>query len=240
MTSKICDRCGAELAADARFCRRCGQPTATFEGTSVTEAETRVFEATSERAQPTQYYDQRPTGPSYMSPVEMYPPQAAATTKALSAVAVKKNRAGILLGSALVVLAIISLTLFAAWKWGGSSSSATPPTIAKPGVPQVPQVPQPPAPPAPGAGQGSTSALVYPGAQVTMEMTRGREGSVRHLTTTDSFEKVVAWYTEKLKPIEDIRTPEPTAILRGDGITAIIAVEDGETQILLQQGIDRN
>jgi hypothetical protein len=164
-----------------------------------------------------------------MSPAQIPPPP-------------QKKRGMILLGSALMVLAIISLTVFALMKWSShqtpAPTSARPVAPPAPVVPQTPQVPQPPQPP--GAEKGSASALIYPGAEVTMEMTRGTEGSVRHLTTTDSFDKVVAWYMEKLKPVEDIKTPGPTAILRGDGITVVINVEDDLTQILLQQGIDQN
>ena len=242
MSSSSCQRCGADLGAGARFCRRCGLPTASFDGSSVTEAETRVFGATAERGPQTQYYDQRPTGPSYMSPAQMSPPQASAT---VSLPQPKPKRGLILLGSALMILAIISLTIFAVVKWSGNHAPT--PTVSRPGAPQAPvapqapQIPQPQQPPIPpGAGKGSASALIYPGAEVTMEMTRGAEGSVRHLTTTDSFDKVVAWYTEKLRPKENIKSPGPTAILRGNGVTAIINVEDDLTQILLQQGIDQN
>ncbi len=211
----------------------------------MTEAETRVFPETAGSGNQTQYYDQRPTGPSYMSPAQMSPPQQASATTGLPQP--RPKRGVILLGSALVILAIISLTVFAVMKWSSHQTPATPPTVnpgsapgtAVPEVPQVPQAPQPPQPPVTGKGS-SASALIYPGANVTMEMTRGAEGSVRHLTTTDSFDKVVAWYMEKLKPKEDIKTPGPTAILRGDDITVVINVKDDLTRILLQQGIDQN
>lgn len=72
-----------------------------------------------------------------------------------------------------------------------------------------------------------------------MEMMRGNEGSVRQLTTKDSFDKVVAWYTDKLNPIENIKTPGPSAVLTGDEVTAVITAEGDETIILLTEGIDR-
>ncbi len=232
MLSSTCQHCGAELLDGAKFCRRCGQPAGT-------EAETRILEA--ERGASTQYYDAKPTGLSYLSPSEMSPPpQQSFATQTLPHNG--KKRRGVLLGSALVILALISLTVFAVWRLSGSSQK--PPT--EPKAPTAPVIvpPQPPQPPQPSqpptTGKGSASALDYPGAKVTMEMTRGTEGSIRHLQTTDSFEKVVAWYTERLKPEENIKTKEgPTAILRGKEITAIITSEDEGTQILLQAGVDQ-
>lgn len=241
MLSHTCANCGAELVAGARFCRRCGQPSSMFERGSVTEAETRVFEQTAERGQQTQYYDQRPTGPSYMAPHEMSSPQTATTTGLESS---GRRRRGILIGSALVIVMLIGLT-FAAVYWSGKFSS--PATIAVPEAPpppitvqppQVPQVPQPPQPPS--TGKGSASALDYPGADVVMEMTRGTKGSIRQLSTTDSLDKVVAWYVERIKPTENIKIPgSQKAVLRADGITVDITAEDGETKITLLEGIDR-
>lgn len=71
-----------------------------------------------------------------------------------------------------------------------------------------------------------------------MEMTRGVEGSIRQLRTKDSVEKVVAWYTGKLKPLKTVKT-EGSAILNGNDATVVITVEDGDTMILLKEGIDK-
>ncbi|HJU56473.1 MAG TPA: zinc ribbon domain-containing protein, partial [Pyrinomonadaceae bacterium] len=46
-----CTSCGAEIPAEARFCRSCGQPSARFNRESVTEGTTRLLE-TPERPQP--------------------------------------------------------------------------------------------------------------------------------------------------------------------------------------------
>jgi hypothetical protein len=212
-----------------------------FERGSVTEAKTRVFEQTAERGQQTQYYDQRPTGPSYMAPHEMSSPQTATTTGLASS---GRKRRGILIGSALFIVMLIGLT-FAAVYW--SSKFSSPATIAVPEAPppitvqppQVLQVPQPPQPPS--TGKGSASALDYPGAKETMTMTRP-EGGMRVLTTTDSFDKVVAWYVERIKPTQNIRTPGTrNVVLIGDKITVDINAEDedGETKITLLEGVDR-
>lgn len=239
MMNNVCAKCGAELLAGARFCRRCGQPSP-FDGASVIEAETRVFNDTAERrAAETQYYDQRPTGPGYLSPDEMKSPAAA--TQGLESARRKRNV--VIMSSVIILVAIIALTILAAIKLT-SNPVPTTPIATKPQVPAPPTVPQPPQPPTvpqpPTAETGKANALDYPGAEVTMEMTHGAEGSMRQLRTSDSFEKVVAWYTTKLNPSEKIRTPEgPTAVLKGQQATAIITSDEEGTQILIKKGIDQ-
>lgn len=100
---------------------------------------------------------------------------------------------------------------------------------------EPPVAPEPPQPPMVGKGNGS--ALIYPGADVTMEMTR-KDGSVRTLRTTDSVDKVIAWYTEKLKP-ETIQKTKDATVLSGTKTTAVISSEEGETNVVLSEGIDR-
>jgi hypothetical protein len=238
MTNNVCAKCGAELVAGTRFCRRCGHASVAFDGGSVTEAETRIFEATAERGAQTQYYDQRPTGPSYLSPHDPATPAAPATGSPQPGQRNRKH-SGILWGSLIIIVAIIALTLFAAIKITRNVATTTfPPGPEIPDVPKVTQPPQAPQPPV--AETGSSSALDYPGAEVTMEMTRGAEGSMRQLRTTDSFDKVVAWYTDKLKPTEKrIIREGPTGILKGKEMTAIITGEEDGTQILLKGGIDK-
>ncbi|HEY0544209.1 MAG TPA: zinc ribbon domain-containing protein [Pyrinomonadaceae bacterium] len=235
MVNNLCAKCGAELLAGARFCRRCGQ-SSTFDGASVTEAETRVFNDTVERRAPeTQYYDQRPTGPGYLSPDETRTAAAAESDASSS-----RKRNMLIMGSVIILVAIIALTILAAIKLT-SNPVPTTPIVTKPEIPAPPTVPQPPQPPQPPAAEtGKANALDYPGAEVTMEMTHGGEGSMRQLHTSDSFEKVVAWYTDKLKPSEIIKTPEgPTAVLKSKQATAIINSDEEGTQILLKKGIDQ-
>ncbi|MBV9958097.1 MAG: zinc-ribbon domain-containing protein [Acidobacteria bacterium] len=242
MTNNLCSKCGAELVAGARFCRRCGQPSATFNGASVTEAETRIFTETAERAGPeTQYYDQRPTGFSYLAPNQTATPQGT-QTKALEEA--RRKRKGVIWGSLFVLLVIAAFTIVAAMKLAQKSAPTTTPAATT--KPEIPVPPVPPVPPPPPTADTTTAAtaLDYPGAEVTMEMTRGNDGSIRQLHTSDSFDKVVAWYKEKLKPSDPIMTREKdgsSAVLNGAAATAIITADSEEegTQILLKKGIDR-
>jgi hypothetical protein len=77
--------------------------------------------------------------------------------------------------------------------------------------------------------------MVYPGAAITMEMNRFEGSSVLQLHTADSFDKVVAWYKEKLRPTKILNTFGPTAILQGEGLSAIINSSEEGTTILLKQ-----
>jgi hypothetical protein len=119
-------------------------------------------------------------------------------------------------------------------------TSSTPEPTTKIEVPPIsgmepPIVPVPPQPPT--VGKGSGSALIYPGADLMMEMTR-KDGSVRTLRTEDSIDKVIAWYTEKLKP-ETIQKTKDATVLSGTKTTAVISSEEGETIVVLTEGIDR-
>lgn len=237
MSNETCAKCGAELLAGARFCRRCGEPSRPFDRSSMTEAETRVFQATEDRSAKTQYHDPRPTGPSYLAPNETATSPASASSDPEHS---RLKRHGILWASAILVVVLLLFGVVMALKWNRTSSSPTPTTrIDVPPstgiVPPVPSVPPEPA----TTGKRSASELDYPGADVTMEMTRGEEGGIRQLRTSDSFDKVVAWYKEKLKPI-NTTIVDGKAILPGRGTTAIIKSEGGETTILLTQGVDQS
>jgi hypothetical protein len=71
-----------------------------------------------------------------------------------------------------------------------------------------------------------------------MEMTRGEEGGIIQLRTNDSFEKVVDWYVGKLNPSRTIRKGD-SAVLTGATTTAVIKDNEGETSILLTNGVDQ-
>jgi hypothetical protein len=71
-----------------------------------------------------------------------------------------------------------------------------------------------------------------------MEINSATEGMVLQLHTTDPFDRVVDWYTEKLKPTNVVKTKGPSVILEGDGMTAIINQAGDGTNIMLTQGGD--
>jgi hypothetical protein len=118
----------------------------------------------------------------------------------------------------------------------------TPPAATAPGPETVlpPLPPLPPAPPAepPAAGASvSTSELMYPGAETVMDMKNSRENFLE-LRTNDPLDKVVDWYTTKIKAAEIIRTRGTEAILRSGKTSVIISNRGGATDILLKQGVE--
>jgi hypothetical protein len=142
----------------------------------------------------------------------------------------------VLIGS--ILIAVIALTaLFVTLLNRSSTTTASPPAVTRP---EVPTIPQPPAPPMPPQGTGINPAFVYPGAKTMMEITGDDEGNVLQLQTSDSFDKVVDWYTEKLKPAKVVRIKDPTShvILEAGELKAIINANGNVTTIMLAQGDD--
>jgi hypothetical protein len=69
-----------------------------------------------------------------------------------------------------------------------------------------------------------------------MEMSRAGAGRMVQLETGDSVEKVMDWYTKRLKPSETVKIPGREVILKSDEMTAIISSRGDRTTILLKQG----
>ncbi|HVG34654.1 MAG TPA: zinc ribbon domain-containing protein [Pyrinomonadaceae bacterium] len=250
MSSVPCTNCGAEISPGTKFCRRCGQPS--LDTASVSEATTRVFEATAERkASPTEAWNAQPTGPAYLSPsgnsgrgASPLPPQDA-TTKSLGTTGGQGQKKTWLVVS---VIAVLLVMLFVAMAVGvmvsvrKAATTQTPPVVVRPetGLPPAPPVPPVPPgvePPAAGATV-PTSELMYPGAGTVMDMKSNRDNFLE-LRTNDPISKVVDWYTAKLKPSEVLRSGGTEAILRTGRTSVIISTRGSATDILIKQGVER-
>jgi hypothetical protein len=202
----------------------------------VTEGTTRLLE-TPER--PTQFgqdvYEQHG---SLAQPTTRIPSQANETNRSLEIN--RKSPQWVLIGS--ILIAVIALTaLFVTLLNRSSTTTASPPAVTRPEVPTIPQPPAPPVPPqGTTQGTGINPAFVYPGAKTTMEITGDDEGNVLQLQTSDSFDKVVDWYTERLKPTKVVRIKDPTShvILEAGELKAIINANGNGTTIMLAQGDD--
>ena len=221
-----CAHCGAEMLPEARFCRRCGQASKEFARGSVTEVTTRRLET-----------DVPHVGNPNLQQSELELSRQGATmsslgatTKSLAPQSSIRTWLPYLVLLALFLLLIPIVVLL----------SKQPTVIIKKGT-EAPAVPPPPAPPAPGA-RSSTSidqTYIYPGARTTMEMTRVGAGSMVQLETNDNLDKVVDWYTTRLKPKRVVRVPEQgQTILDADDLKAIISQSGNGTSILLKQGAD--
>lgn len=80
----------------------------------------------------------------------------------------------------------------------------------------------------------TTENLMYPGARTIVDMTNERGGRALHLETSDSFEKVEAWYQKQLKPDKTMRLTSTSVVLKNARTTATIASEGTKTSILIK------
>ncbi|HEY6187725.1 MAG TPA: zinc ribbon domain-containing protein [Pyrinomonadaceae bacterium] len=240
MSSVPCTNCGAVLLPGAKFCRMCGQPS--LDTASVSEATTRVFEATAERpGAATQAWQAQPTGPAYMSPAGASPLKDA-TTKSLQPAAQTQKKGGLVISFAVLFLAVVfafAVGMMLKGRMTTTTPTQTPPTVTVPGT----GLPPPPPPPPPIEDQAAagpsvpTSELMYPGAQTVMDMKTGRDNFLQ-LHSTDKIDKVTDWYMAKLKPTQIMRRGTE-AVLRS-GQTHIILTGSGEaTEILIKQGVEK-
>lgn len=246
MSSVPCTSCGAEILPGTKFCRRCGQPS--LDTASVSEAATRVFEATQERrAQPTENWNAQPTGPAYLSPsgvgAPSRPPAPDAATTGLATKGGHRKQVWI----AVSIVALLIL-MFAAAAVGTmikvvrtAATRQTPPVVVRPETGIPPPPPAPPAPPAEPPAAGTTvptSELMYPGAETVVDMKSSRDNFLQ-LRTADPISKVVDWYTTRLKPSEVMKSGSTEAILRTGRTSVIITTRGRATDILIKQGVER-
>lgn len=236
MESIYCSNCGAATESNLRFCRRCGHPI------TLSEATTRTLDPPSVIEPSTQHINSLPTAPSYLPPAAMQP-LPTPPTRGFQQDGQKRTVIILasLVGFLLVALVVLGLVSF----WISKHPPAIPPPQSGAGGgivphPPVPPTPAPPAPPATtSVGSSISREMIYPGATINMEVSRSEGGAVLQLQTTDSFEKVVAWYTAKLRPTKIVNTVGPTTILRGEGMSAIINGSGDGVNILLKQERDK-
>lgn len=232
--TSLCTACGTEISSEARFCRKCGQPSARFNPNSVTEGTTRLLDTPERQASVGQdVYEQHGDLARATSRI---PPQVNATSRSLEPTRQPKN--WLLLGSILVATVALILTSLFLMTRNRSATTVSPPVVPRPEAPPIHPPPPPPLPPR-GSIQGSgiSRALVYPGAETMMEITDASEGDLLQLQTSDSFDKVVSWYTERLKPTKVIKKSS-NVILEAGEMKAIINAEGDGTIIMLTQGVD--
>jgi hypothetical protein len=230
-----CANCGAELMADAKFCRKCGQPANTLGRGSVTEVTTRRLGTPGQAAfmpgqgmAGQQSLEQQGSGQANLA--------SSAETRSLApASTLKRWLPGLLL---LTVLVLVPLIYIVSEFWHPKIIKIVRPSVEAPAVPQPPQPPQPPAPAQPAAKANAIDqSYYYPDASTTMVISKAGEGDVVQLQTGDSVEKVTDWYTNKLKPTQVIRQPE-NVVLKSDKLSVFIRSSGDGTSIMLKQGED--
>ncbi len=197
---------------------------------------------TAERTAPTQTWKAQPTGPAYLSPTGVSPLQDM-TTKSLEATG-RKQKSLLAVPIIAILLAVFALVAIGMILRGRIAQPAqAPPAPAATGpeavLPPLPPLPPQPVgePPASGAST-PTSELIYPGAETLMDMKNSRENFLE-LRTNDPLDRVVDWYTAKIKVAEIIRTRGAEAILRSGKTSVIISNRGNVTNILIKQGVEK-
>ncbi|MBD0370088.1 MAG: hypothetical protein ICV60_04585 [Pyrinomonadaceae bacterium] len=209
--------------AEARFCRRCGQPSNTLSRGSVTEVTTRRLGTPGAPFMPGENV-------AGQHPLEQYGGQTraalSADTKKLAPASKVKRWLPLLL---LLCVVVLIPTAYLLGQWRQPTRLVRPPT-RPPAVP--PKPPQNPASAVP-----VDPRFVYPGASKTMVMSRAGEGDVVQLQTADGMEKVADWYIENLKPEKTVRLPESVILKSGD-VGIVITPNGSGSNIMLRQGAD--
>ena len=229
MSATICDNCGAQLLAEARFCRQCGKPqTSLATDEARAEAPTQTLGAR-EAAAPTERWKSSPTSPAYLAPQSAPPPETAPVPQYLQPPS-KKGRFSLLL---LATVFLLLLTSLLAVGFVVDRVLRRPTVIVKhTGKPEAPSVPSAPSAPNNGGNIAIDQSLIYPGAQTTLNVIDD-DNKVVQLHTSDSSDKVIDWYTAKLKPKNIVRQESMPAVLTNDDTSVVITPQGNGTDILI-------
>lgn len=236
-----CDNCGTKLIPEAKFCRRCGQPTPFAEGVSVTEAATRILDAsinTNGASSSLLHYSQ--SIPNDYSPLAVASaPTATAQqnatthlahtpiTQGLNAPTCKSNTAAWLIAFVAVLMLFASAPFALRYFTQSRTSATTRRIIIQPPPPSaVPDAPLPPS---------VDDKFVYPNSSVKQRIVGQGKASVLRLQSTDSFDNIVAWYEQQLRPKQKIILPGVNAILKADATSVIINGAGDHTEILVTE-----
>ncbi|MFN2454464.1 MAG: hypothetical protein ABR577_09610 [Pyrinomonadaceae bacterium] len=221
-----CEKCGAELMAEARYCRRCGRPSPLLDAASVTEHTTRLLDM------PADYGALQPR--LNTEPIAYQPPdttQAVANTTTRTLERRRQSPRSWRLTALLMLIAIAFVSLIVINKERRQIRIISRPPRAT--VPELPPLPDLPPPPSFTARTGD--ALAYPGARITMNVTRSGKGSVLQMRTEDSPDEVAEWYTEKLNPTKVVKMPGLPIVLEAAGSRVIITPAGDGADIVIKR-----
>lgn len=77
-------------------------------------------------------------------------------------------------------------------------------------------------------------SLIYPGSRTVVDV-GDSGGAVLQLESSDSLDKVQAWYESNLKPMKTLRVNSNSIILKRDKVTVTLGYEDKTTSIVIKQ-----
>jgi hypothetical protein len=224
-----CGYCGASLHEGARFCRQCGNPIPTKEVGSVTESTTRLLgQSTGPQHPPSTEFQQ---GSPVYRPAATVPTPPTTITQGLQRRPPRYRTPLIIFCLTVVFLFVLGLAVAVRVLRHSPlmRHPVTPVQVAPPAPPSVPDVTGPP------AGVAGNK-FIYPGAKVNLQ-SKSDNGVTLQLQTTDSVDKVVAWYTAKLKPTKTVNLPGGVvSIMEGENGKAVITGSDEGTSIIFKGG----
>jgi hypothetical protein len=252
MEEATCNQWGASLVLSAKFCRQCGNRLDDSEMTTRTLEEPSAEPSPYDHStRPARAGITKPTYP----PV-VVPPQPPAPIYGTAPPPSNKTVVIVVLAAVLVILMGLGVVGFLVMgRFSGSEPAKTPPaetaasgsgsaaggasaggpgaSVKAPPIPEVPTAPTPPTtvpnpPPAPKAGNMQfpfSDSLFYPNSTVTMAVNSSGE-KVAVLSSSDSLDKVAAWYKERIKPTQDVVMPG-SHILGNKEIKVVISGGDG-------------
>ncbi len=236
MQTAYCGECGTAVDLAAKFCRKCGalQPQV--------EATTQLFNTAPQPENATQAIHPDPTTPAYIPPTGV--PMWGQTTTGLE----EKKRGNPLvwilasLVGILLVAVVVMGAILASDKGGNGLGGGFPPPIPRRAPtdqpPQPPEPTDPPESPPPDidieTGTDTLDkSLIYPGATVEVKALETEEGAMMQLRSTDTKERIVAWYIKQHNLQQKVAIPFVSTILqKGDLTVVVISAGDG-VQIII-------
>jgi hypothetical protein len=229
MATNFCPNCGANIDTPVRFCRRCGEQLVNS-GASMNPSEvtTRTLDQPSPPSDPsTMVVNSGLTAPAYIPPDQF----GGATQRGLQAPQSSGH-------NRLLILAVVFLIVLT------SLAILVPPiahrvSVAMRGRPHDAAT-QPP-PDTGGASSAPLSpeleALRYPGSKRTMQVEDEPGKEVLGFQSSDSVDKVTAWYVARLHPTKVIQLPLGSVLKNADA-TVVLTGIGGVTNIVVTRGED--
>jgi hypothetical protein len=221
-----CPRCGYTPDRPSRFCRQCGAPQ--FEETESTSAETRNYGIG--QPPPAQQYQSPASGHSpteqtpptvrfYQPPIQNYSPSPMFHAPEPP----KKSRAGLWILIALLTLGLVGAGMVGMVTYAIKSrqqyTQNVPISVPEPPEPPEPPDVEPPAPPSgPAVPAENLTKFQYPGAKVNKTVNTFGV-NVLTLQTSDSVEKVKAFYQKLVGSpmVETTEDKEHTVVFNSSG-----------------------
>ena len=233
MEQKVsCTNCGAELLPETRFCRQCGQRSTHIAPGTVTDATNKILKTPDARAAFEQQYNPPAGGLSPQGQTQMI---SSATTHHLAPAGQQSHTWLYIMLSVAFAALLATVLIVGLWSRSSVRIIRHGPTTEQPQAPTAP--PAPPAQPAPPAAPGEISdSLIYPGAQTTLNL-NGKDGRVLQLQSSDPMDKVVNWYTDKLK-LTNKGQYGKVVTLQGDSTNVVISNSGNRTNIIITQDSD--